>query len=500
MKRYVPFGTHLLLRLFIHSVSIFEVETNTVTVHPNRTFLLCCGLLAVPRGSRLSCRLSPRRHARMPTPGPMPDDVSRLLVRLSQLSCDQLTSLVAKTSHERLVKVVASLVAQESDVCRAAEEALRAKAPVEAYARVFESPDLVTIIMSKLTLEDYAATAVCSLWLRCWKATRHLHGLRESEICTLRDLGLRTVYSISSGADFCYISGEVEPQLGSPTSEGIAVVDHCMQLVRMIRVVEGAPYYGDMPIAASEVGLYMAVHDDPVQVTRLPLLAQTSERFLASSIGSLDSPHLFNLLTCWQSGLLYATVRRGQDGPSMGSTDSIAALDLKTLEVRFFFGAGVVENPRAIAVVDNELYIGGSTPGVLHVFSLEGKPLRNIVGTWRVPWALAYAKGRLYLIEDAWREAVEPEDDAVIARAKRRAGRCIIVLAPEDGHVLQVFQPAAMQSAGADSAEQADVFVSMSEFRGRLICAMASEDSERPSSAVITVFDVLDDPKLSLSL
>ena len=51
-----------------------------------------------------------------------------------------------------------------------------------------------------------------------------------------------------------------------------------------------------------------------------------------------------------------------------------------------------------------------------------------------------------------------------------------------------------MQSAGADSAEQADVFVSMSVFRGRLICAMASEDSERPSSAVITVFDVLDDP------
>ena len=93
----------------------------------------------------------------------------------------------------------------------------------------------------------------------------------------------------------------------------------------------------------------------------------------------------------------------------MGSTDSIAALDLKTLEVRFFFGAGVVENPRAIAVVDNELYIGGSTPGVLHVFSLEGaqaRYLRNIVGTWRVPWALTYAKGRLYLIEDAWREAV----------------------------------------------------------------------------------------------
>ena len=438
----------------------------------------------------------------------VPPSDARLSARLWHLSHEQLTALVARTSHARLAEIVANLVVDEPEVQAAAAEALRQDAPVQAYTQVFESPELVTTIMSEVTLEDYPVRAVCSTWLRSWLATRHMHGLHESAVYECGAFGLRNIYAISSCGDFCYISGEmVQSDTASSPLEGIAVVDRRMQLVRTIRVSERAPYYGDMPIAASEVGLFVAAHDESMQVIRLPLLAQTGERVLASSRGSLDSPHLFTLVPSRKSGLLYATLRRGRrdDSTIIDRLDNIVALDLRTLDVRFYFGAGVVRKPGALAIVDNELYVGGSTPGVIHVFSLFGKPLRNVHGAWRIPWALAYTKGRLYMIEDAF-EAPDAEDDETLVNAKRHAGRSLLVISPESGHVLQVYEPrashqqsSAAAGGGSSSSEQAGVFVSISVFGDRLICAMASETSgpcvgseeESDRSAVITVLEGL---------
>merc|ERR1712129_293933 len=54
-----------------------------------------------------------------------------------------------------------------------------------------------------------------------------------------------------------------------------------------------------------------------------------------------------------------------------------------------------------LAVGGDELYVCDTDNHRLQVFSLTGEHRRSIVGAWRLPVGLCFAKDRLYLLEES---------------------------------------------------------------------------------------------------
>merc|ERR1711865_871448 len=84
----------------------------------------------------------------------------------------------------------------------------------------------------------------------------------------------------------------------------------------------------------------------------------------------------------------------------MGDRDEIIALDAQTLQLRHRFGLGLLYEAEQMAVGGDELYVCDAGNHRLQVFSLTGEHRRSIVGEWRSPVGLCFAKDRLYLVED----------------------------------------------------------------------------------------------------
>ena len=238
-------------------------------------------------------------------------------------------------------------------------------------------------------------------------------------------------------------------------------LDHTLQRVRRWRCPrDDESSYGDLPIAAGSHGLYM-VRSQPGRgggssVRRLSpdgssILAEYRDR----AIWQIVSVHVSTsgggsshrdgagggAAAAVDPPLLYAAVR-GSNG-AMADEDQILALDALTLTRRFRFGAGIVRGVREVARVGTELYVASGAVGVLHVFSLSGCHLRDLRGRWRTPWLLRYTGGRLYMVEDAYNaaDAADALDPPTVARAKRQAGKRVLVISPADGRLLQVCQP-----------------------------------------------------------
>merc|ERR1712194_342467 len=102
--------------------------------------------------------------------------------------------------------------------------------------------------------------------------------------------------------------------------------------------------------------------------------------------------------------------------------DEIVALDAQTLQLRHRFGLGLLTVAGQMAVVGDELYACDTINHRLQVFSLTGEHRRSIVGEWRSPARLCFAKDRLYLLEESNNE---------------EQGRRIFVLSLQ-GDILQV--------------------------------------------------------------
>ena len=80
--------------------------------------------------------------------------------------------------------------------------------------------------------------------------------------------------------------------------------------------------------------------------------------------------------------------------------DEIIALDAQTLQLRHRFGLGLLDEAGQMAVGGDELYVCDTSHHRLQVFSLTGEHRRSIVGEWRSPEMLCFAKDRLYLVEE----------------------------------------------------------------------------------------------------
>ena len=130
-------------------------------------------------------------------------------------------------------------------------------------------------------------------------------------------------------------------------------------------------------------------------------------------------------------GLLFSVIYALDDG---GERDEIIALDAQTLQLRHRFGLGLLNDADQLAVGGDELYVCDTGNHRLQVFSLTGEHRRSIVGKWRSPTRLCFAKDRLYLVEQSG-DNEDDEDDCGGTNELR--GQRVLVLSLQ-GDILQV--------------------------------------------------------------
>ena len=135
----------------------------------------------------------------------------------------------------------------------------------------------------------------------------------------------------------------------------------------------------------------------------------------------------------WQPCLLRDRGRGRRDG----ERDEIIALDAQTLQLRHRFGLGLLNDARQMAVGGDELYVCDSINDRLQVFSLTGEHRRSIVGEWRLPLNLCFAKDRLYLVERDEEEEDDDEEEEGEDSTVPVRGRRVLVLSLQ-GDILQV--------------------------------------------------------------
>ena len=85
----------------------------------------------------------------------------------------RIAARLADLSHAQLVEIAAAGCEASAEVKNRADALLAAHKPLAQWAveGVLLDPDLLTVVLAPLQLEDGAAAAVCSRWAEGWKAT-----------------------------------------------------------------------------------------------------------------------------------------------------------------------------------------------------------------------------------------------------------------------------------------------------------------------------------------
>lgn len=390
--------------------------------------------------------------------------------------------------HDELAELAASACGTSMELLRVAEQSLAAHlAPLNAglVQEVMRSGDILSCLMSAFDLEDYEVAAVCRAWQTAWAKRRRTLGLHRVQSFELpnEQLNLVNVFSVASvpGCEVLYIAGTD----GGP--DEIRMVDKAMRVSKAVRVSSERDSYGDLPMAASKDGLYIAVGEPPclrrLSLDSMAVLAENADEACMRNVVSL---------AVGSAPLLYAAVVDPM-GLEDSSTGGVVAFDGLTLEKRMQFGASVMTGARHVEVVGSELYVCDLSRSV-HVFSLSGEHLRDLRGPWCRPWLLRHINSRLYLVEDAFSDAVEQRGAEDDTRARWMAGRRILVLS-SDGRVLQVYSPPVERSAGATAvtdtsskctmAAVSSIFSDICEFDGELICVAATEETPSAPSTLM---------------
>ena len=296
---------------------------------------------------------------------------SRLAARLGQLP------------HGVLAELAARLCSDSPALEAAAEECMAAHTPLphEMVERVLLSPDLVPHILGPLEAEDGAAAAVCSLWLDGWKATNEPRR-------RLKQVPLDFPEELVACSDL-QMAGTPDGRLVVLAGDEVRILDRSM---RVLQTVAGEY---DGLIAASDDSIFHTCTygegDDD---------GEGNEALHRSSHdGTVEAEYQLEG-TCFCSpvlapgGLVFCGIYVDGD-----DRDEIIALDAQTLQLRHRFGLGLLNHADQMAVGGDELYVCDTNNHRLQVFSLTGEHRRSIVGEWRRPTRLCFAKDRLYLVE-----------------------------------------------------------------------------------------------------
>ena len=315
---------------------------------------------------------------------------NRLSLRLGQLP------------HGVLADLAAQLCSESPALEATAEECMAAHTPLphEMVERVLLSPDLVPHILGPLVAEDGAAAAVCSLWLDGWKATNEpRRRLKQVPFDLPEELDVRSDWQMAATPD---------GRLVALAPTGLHILDRSMRVLQKV----AGEYYG-----------FIAASDDSVFHVRTDgeggeMLHRSSHDGTVEAEFQLEGYDLYFPVLA-PGGLLFCMIYVDNDDYE----NEIIALDAQTLQLRHRFGLGLLNDAGQLAVGGDELYVCDTNNHRLQVFSLTGEHRRSIVGEWRSPKRLCFAKDRLYLVEDSHRDPPQ--------------GRRILVLSLQ-GDILQV--------------------------------------------------------------
>ena len=302
----------------------------------------------------------------------MPSD--RLILRLSQLPHDVLAELAAQLCSES-----AALQAM-TDECLATHKPL----PLWAVDRVLLSPDLMPHILGPLELEDAAAAAVCSQWSVGWKATNEpRRRLKQVPFDLPGELAMtRQLHMTGSPDGYLLAYTDTGAHL---LDDGAHLLDDDMRVLHSFEVDN----HDDSLIAANDSSLFSA--EDLQALRRF-----TFEGTIAAEYRLEDYSFAYPVLA--PGDLLFCVIFHSDSESSIA--DEIVALDAQTLQLRFRFGLGLLDDTNQLVVVGDELYVCDTGNDRLQVFSLSGEHRRSVMGEWRSPRRLCFARDRLYLVED----------------------------------------------------------------------------------------------------
>ena len=323
---------------------------------------------------------------------------SRLSLRLGQLPHDVLAELAAQLCSE------SPALQATAEECMAAHNPL----PHEMVERVLLSPDLVPHILGPLEAEDWAAAAVCSQWLAGWKATNEPRRRLKQVLLDLpEELGT------TLGLD---LVGTSEGRLVVREGSKVRILDSSMRVLQTLPDI----YIGSL--AADDDSIFHCRND-------LSAFRRSSHDGTLAAEYQLEGCEFYCPVLA-PGGLLFCVMFE-----SDGELDQdIIALDAQTLQLRHRFGLGLLGDAHQLVVAGDELYACDTGNHRLQVFSLTGEHRRSVMGEWREPKFLCFARDRLYLIEREYNGDGGGDDDD---DGDPLQGRRLLVLSLQ-GDILQV--------------------------------------------------------------
>ena len=331
----------------------------------------------------------------------------------SYQSSSRLATRLGQLPHDVLAELAAWLSSDSAALQATAEECMAAHSPLPLWAveRVLLSPDLMPHLLRPLEAEDGAAAAVCSQWLTGWKVTNApRRRLKQVPFDLPEEIGTCSGLTMVGTPD-----GQLVVRAGTQ----LHILDRSM---RVLQTVAGE-YRGS--IAAGNDSIFNSNSDGEA-------LHRSSHDGTVDAEYQLEDCH-FCCPVLAPGGLLFCAIYTEDD--TVG--DEIIALDAQTLQLRHRFGRGLLNVAHPSAVGGDELYVCDTNNHRLQVFSLTGEHRRSIMGEWRSPIMLCFAKDRLYLVEREYNHNDDVEEDEDGITHDPVQGSRILVLSLE-GDILQV--------------------------------------------------------------
>ena len=335
----------------------------------------------------------------------------------------RLAAWLGQLLHIMLAELTAQLCSESPARQAAAEECMAAHdpPPLEMVERVLLSPDLVPSIL--LLAENGAVAAVCTHWLAVWEATK----LKQVPLDFPDDV-------LTEWATMSELRKRWHDDLGmAATPDGRLLVSAGFKLYtldRSMRVLQmrNLGVFPGRILAASDVSVIVDTMD--LRETCFRSLARSSHDDTEEAKFKLEDYNVWNPVLV-PGGLVFCTAMDDRFR-SMWPYDAerlpaeILALDAQTLQLRYRFGQGLLDDPRGMVVVGDELYVCDLGNDRLQVFTLTGEHHRSVTGKCRRPERLCFAKDRLYLVEEkSWGNLTQ--------------GHRLLVLSLQ-GDILQVFK------------------------------------------------------------
>ena len=334
-----------------------------------------------------------RKLARLPVLMSTP---TRLALRLDALSRDELLELAAGALDE---------LPKGHHLRNQADALVAKRKPLPAWCvdGVLLSPDLLPHLFESLSLRDCAAAAACSAWSGAWVALLRLR---------------RYVHPVPRRIDLSKMAIEMrmQPRVVAAMPDGalcVAGTSRLRFLTAQGELIPGGGAWAALAQVEFDETFGVLRHEDSLLVVD-HFGQHVRQLRLSDGIELARSPDL--------EACVYEAAIAG-DRLFVPSGHTISVLDIATLELRYSFGE--FETAVDCAIQNDEVYVADQHDGgELNVFTLAGKPLRTVRGTFGIPICISIKDDRIYMIE----QTPDRSEDEFDERQERGEGRRLVVL------------------------------------------------------------------------